>query len=1163
MTPTPQDAYSLLDAIDALDRTRRMNLVARTARELAGTPRLGQLLAELAEGGTFERGLVLTMARITGAEAVLRSMLSDPDFGLRVQVLEAVIAAPGFDAAVVASLRDAPVAWQRAVVRAVRRARRGDLADALVLGGGDVGGGGDGSAAGAAGDSVRLPDELAARLLPVCSESVVARLLPGLTHLAVDWKRLGTSHPQVVLSLIGRQLDDLPEGSRAAWWIRCADGVAGAAQAQPEQVLALMERHDVWRRLPFPNGLAQRLGALADFDAERTLRLLVDAAIGAGSAGTGSPLRNGTGGRYWARRPGLSRRVRRLMLTEAPGEALRWGRLYADDDQQVAMLLKTLPPAMRDAFFDAVTVGRDLEREILAEFLLDVLPHQRRHREARRMLALPTVERDPARKLRVAARLPWAEGRAVILAETRAADASTRAAAYPLAIACVAAERDPELFARFLDEDLTRMRNEQDPVRQPTLNALAQTAPALFGESAVAALTRLATDAVEVRDVSAGSLTAVRRLARRVLVHHAEAGDGALLQWCLRVLEQVEGSTDSVDRERLDTLRHGQERAVVDVLAPWVERGLARAQYRRLLSLAEALGRRAFALPDVQDWLRQTIWDAPAATARAAIPLWLADPAHRDERVEALVRWDPSVATFWTVADVIARRRTDLLDRYLSGSAPAGRFVAKGVRWFPSFAIDAADHWLPRQRVQYAALLGRVARDSGATMSARCDAIRRSARLGTAGEATLQRYLRSDNVQLQEAALGALVWLPDPAAAIPTLLEYTDGDRARVAVYALTRAALYARPSQLDEALRSVLSSPTAKVTSRKEALRIAGQVGGPHVVDLLLQTWHSERQHRHVRTAAVTRLVARLDDARVWDALAAATSADRDVAVELLRVVPLGIPARHRAGYGKLVADLCSYPESVVRATARQQVADWYPWAPEAELAIRSAVLDVASTDALSIAAVGRLIAAGWPPDRYLSMVRELMQAASAERDGDGDGNVAPAAGFRDRPARRRLEDLAQNLTPTLRASLGQWRPITAATAEVLAVEPGWLHHAARLQTHALDLSAAPSELTDDVRALADLTQDRPMAARAAAETLASRAAQGDPIDPESFHAAATALAADSRVSAGILALALAGTAGPGSGWKQEWRTVVGTLRRHSDADVAEEALQLRMGAV
>lgn len=1166
MTLTPRDAYSLLDAIDTLDRPARMRVVARTARELAGTPDLASLLAGLSEGGTFERGLMLTMARITGDTAILRATLSDPDFGLRASALDAVIASPEFDAAVLATLEDAPIAWRRTVVRAVRRIRRADLADRLVLGAGVGAGAAAATEADAAADvdgSADLPDGLRVRLLPACSEPVVERLLPGLAHLPVDWKRLGAAHPRVVLALVGRQLEDLPDGLRAAWWLRCADGVAAAAQAEPELVLDLLERHEVWRRTTFPPGLVKQMRALVAVDAVRTLRLLVDGAIAAGAAGSGNPLTamSGPGRSPWASRHAqMSRSVRRALLLEAPAEALRWGRLYGDDDLRIAVLLKTLPPSRRDAFFDAVTAGRDLDREILADQLLDVLPHPRRHREARRILTLPAMDRDPARKLRVTARLPWAEAREALLAETRVADAALRAAAYPLAVVCVAAERDPAVFARFLDEDLARIRNEQDPVRQPTLSALAQTAPALFDGNAVAALTRLATDAVEVRDVSVASLTALRRLARRVLVHHAGSGDAALLEWGLGVLEQVEGSTDSVDRERLDTLRHGQERAVVDVLTPWVERGLARAQYRRLLSLATALGRRARALPDVQAWLEQTIWKSPAGVAEAAIPLWLDDPAHRDERVGALVEWDPSAVKVAPVAHVVAGRRTDLLDRYLTGRAPGGRFMTENVPWVPYFASGAVDHWLPRQRVQYAKLLDRAARDSGAATSARVLAIHRSARVGSGGGATVQRFLTSDNVQLQEAALAALVWLPDPAAAIPTLLAHTDGDRARVAAYALTRAAQYARPSEVEQQLRSVLTSRSAKVTSRKEALRIAAQVYVPHLVDLLLETWTSERQHRHVRMAAVTRLVTGLDDPRAWAALAAATTADRDVAQELLRVAPLGIPLRHRAAYGRLVADLCSHPEPAVRTVAWQLVAAWYPWAPEAAAAIETAILDVASTDLLRPAlVVGQLVAAGWPLTEYLRVVGALLEAASAERDGE----TVAGTPFRDRPARRRLEDLVGNLASTLRASLEAWRPVVAGTARLLAAEPGWTHHAARLRTQALDLIAGARALTDDVRGLADLTDGRPLAARAAAETLAARAASGDPINLDSFHAAAAALVIDRRMSAGILAVALAGTAGPLSGWDEGWRAVVGTLRVHPDADVAESALQLRMGQV
>lgn len=99
---------------------------------------------------------------------------------------------------------------------------------------------------------------------------------------------------------------------------------------------------------------------------------------------------------------------------------------------------------------------------------------------------------------------------------------------------------------------------------------------------------------------------------------------------------------------------------------------------------------------------------------------------------------------------------------------------------------------------------------------------------------------------------------------------------------------------------------------------------------------------------------------------------------------------------------------------------------------------------------------------------------------------------------------------------------------------------------------------LTAAFDALADLTDGRPEAAHAAAETLVVKMTFDAPIVLPSVHAAAKALAADPRASAGILAVALAEAGGPVSGWNDAWRAVAATLRRHPDADVAESARRL-----
>ena len=250
-----------------------------------------------------------------------------------------------------------------------------------------------------------------------------------------------------------------------------------------------------------------------------------------------------------------------------------------------------------------------------------------------------------------------------------------------------------------------------------------------------------------------------------------------------------------------------------------------------------------------------------------------------------------------------------------------------------------------------------------------------------------------------------------------------------------------------------------------------------------------------------------------------------------------------------------------VVRTTARDRAADWYPWAPEAGAAVEAAISDLTSTDPLPIAAPALLIAAGWPTDRYLRWVRQLLESAAAEQNTRTAGRKAANLPLRIGPAQDRLERLTQELAVILRRNLDDWRPIVTATAELLAAEPGWLHRAVDLRVQALDLFAGPEALTAGLRALADLTDGRPQAAHVAAESLIGTVTFGVPLALPSLHAAAKALAAEPRASAGTLAVALAKIAGPVSEWNDAWRAVIGTLRTHPDADVAEAARRLPTG--
>jgi len=1107
---------TLIASLDPLGYPQRMRRIASEARRLAAGGEPDALLDELAGGDAYERQLGLTMAGVLGLSDRIVGLLGDPLYRLRRQALFMCIRYPQADDALIATVADAPAAWRADLVRAVRASGRAALADRFI-------------------DSCRaqLTEDDAARLLPACTTQTVSRLLPELAHARIPWGSLGTRHPESVLDFAAQRLAELPKPLRTAWWDRCGAGVAAAADRLPGRVLDLLELYRTPG--PLPAQVRPKVSLLVRADEGRVLRLLT-----APDGDLQEELRF------------LSRSVRKHLARTGLPEVQVWGRAVRGAPAQFADLLNALPPADRAGFYDAVTADQDPARTAIPVAVLDALPHARRHAEARRMLTLPSATDHEVLRLQTVARLPWEQARPELLAATRAADADERATAYPLLIHSAGASGDPRVVALMLSEHLGRLRNEQDPVRRGALTALAAVPAGLFDDASAGALTTIATDALEARDTSWQSRDALRSLACKVLAHHALTGNDDLLAWALTVFEQLAGTMWGMSLGRLShTLRRGQEKDVYQALAPWIRRGADHGDHELALALAEALARRGWALTELQGALSDAIRRGTNTTASRAICLWLADPAPRDERVAELVRWDPTTAVLPPVARVLSTRRTDLLDPYLTGAVLEGQFVASGTRWFP--LLDSWERWLPRQQTAYGRLLAQVAADEGVWIQERAAAIRRLGRLPDPDQHTILRYADSAEVPLAEAALGALAWGEDPAAALRLLFAHADGDRARVAVYAATRAARYAAPSVAAQTLRAVVQSPTAKVTSRKEALRIAAQVGIPDTVGLLSDAWHADRQHRHVKATVAARLRDRLDDPRSLPILREAAIGEPDIAAPLLRTHPLDLPVRHRADYGDLIATACRALDPKISVVAFNAAPKWYPWTPSIADVVCAAVTDLdrrgercaPSTTPL------HLLLTGMPLGQYLDVLSTLL-------DADASDSPTDALAQRDRPARRRLQSITRATTLIGLTNQAATRPILRAAARVLAARPGYLYQAAQLAATAVDLDADPEQVADDLRQLATLTAGRPGPATTAAAQLTDRIERCDPWNPTSVLAAARVLAGNPDPVAGLIATRLLSAAGPELSWPAPWRAVISTLRTHPEPDVAELALDV-----
>jgi hypothetical protein len=1108
---------ALLAAVDPLPYPRRMKLLAVRARELARTGELDSLLVVLRGGDDFEREIGLFLAEVAGQIEAVKAYLDEPNWRLRQRALTVLIRTRSIEAGTIAAqLTDAPAQVRRQLSRGVRAASASDIADALV-------------------DQVRAAfgDAEAARLLPACSADTVARLLPELGHQIGNWAGLARRHPLVVLAEAERQLAELSEAGRVSWWDRHGDGVLGAGEAQPHAVLDVLERFAPATHLP---GDRRAYGVLAVADRLRVLALFT------------APERVS-----WLGRTRLPRAVLDRFGRLDSAALVELARRLRDPEHRLAALLDAVPPSRRGELYDAAYAGVVRDQAELSPELLDVLPRQRRIVEARRILGLGNVRDSETRTLEYTAHLDWREAEPALSAAVSRGEPEERALAWELMLACAARTGTPGVVTEVIGR-MRRLRNEQDPVRSRALSALAEVQPWLIEPDTAETLRQIATDAMQARDSSSATVRAVSDLGVAVLRQHF--GSPPLLGFAQHALHLVFGTDRMPHLPSLDTrLRRGQEAEFFAAVRQWLQAGIEHGEYQPLLEIARALGRRAWGLPELQSLLEQAVLRANVSpVVRRAITEWLADPTQRSIRVEQVLDFDSSTVALEPVWDAMSGRRTDLLDRVLSGRSPEGRFLADGVRWVPPHGRYAR-RWLPRQRRAYVDLLAGVVADAGIPINSRTAAIAAAARVGGSGLELVERYVDSPNVNLAEAALAALAWTERPAEALPILLSYVDTERARVAMYAVGRAAGFVAPSRLHDLLVPVALGG-GKVTSRKEALRLLARSSTPGFGGVLREAWLVPEQHRDVRAAVVSTARQRLDDASSWQILVEASEGDRYDVRALVRANPFSVAAADRTRYAGLVARACAHADREAARTAWSSLAQWTQWTSDLTGLLVAQLTDLADRSL-------------WPlsSQSLISLVRhgagtvELSSAIDALLRLDAEDPTRDDPEL-DRPAYHRLVSLVDSLVAWSRWAGPQAdRRSLVAAGRHIAAHADRRHLGARLLVHSirLDDTATLVEVVTEIRDV--LASDRvPVAGVAEVSAELSQHVQRlRPTNPAPVFDAAQHLAARDDLAAGLVALGLA-EYGAQLGWPPPWRDLVRQLRRHEVADVRLAALNLSL---
>jgi hypothetical protein len=1125
-------AAGLLAEIDPLAYPDRMRLLAERARALSDSGGLAAIADELYRSTRFHREIAVFMAVVAGHQPTIAVALSDPDGQIhRAAVSAWICSGAATSAELAAFVADASWHSRRHVYRALRRSPRPGVADELIEAVRD-----------------RYGDGEAARLLVVCSAGTLTRLLPELGYAAGNWSALGQRHPEIVLEMAERQLAGLAAADRLRWWGEFGAGVLAAGPAVPLRVLDLLERYGPSSGLP---GALHRYTCLAVADPERLMGLLT------------APSRA-----RWLARETLPASLLRCLARLEISALTPMTRRLRERDEALAALLEKLPPSRRAAVYDAAYADVDRGQAWPSDQILELLPRTRRRAEAQRVLRLGPICADAALTLHYTAFLPWEQAAAPLTDATRRARAEDRAEAYDLMLTCASRTADADVVAEAISY-LRRIRNEQDPVRARALIALTRVSPRLFQARVVEDLDQIAGDALAARDTSGQTRQALARLATTVLGQHV--GSAPLMAWSLRTLELIFGNRLPV-MDRIDTqLRRGQEAEVFAAVADWLEAGMRRGSYDAVFAIAQALGRRAWRVPQLQDMLRRAIGPGNiSGVVRRGVGLWLADPATRSQRVEQVLLSDSSTVTLPEVWGALGHRRTDLLDLVLTGAPPQGKFLADGVRWV-SLQAPAVRRWLPRQQAAYAALLADVAGDAGAKVYTRCAAIAAAAQIPDAGWDVVQPYVGSAHTSLAEAALGALARTDRPGEALPILLHHIGDDRARVAVYAAGRAARYLPPRQLQQIFTPDLLTG-GKVTSRKETLRLVAILSVPGAGDVLHRAWAHEGQHRDIRAAIVSAARQRLHDPQSWPILEeAATGSPQEALAVVALADPLACAPRYRDRYGQLIGRACRSSDEQLSPAAWLAAPRWAHWIPDlsAIAAARLTDLDDRRIWKDVAAALGTLLDTGLSGSLLRDVTGQLAALDIAAIDVAGDGSDDADDAERDRAARQRLDLLVDRAAQWgSRAGPDLSRAPLIEAGRGLSRQPDLTLDAGTLLLAGLQLHRADGQqlgdgqqLADGLTEISDLVADQPVAASRIADMLVQRVARDRAADPDTIRATVALLERDGRLSAGLFAVALAGY-GRYLGWPGAWRTQIRRLRAHPMPDVRTAALAVVMAS-
>jgi HEAT repeat protein len=583
--------------------------------------------------------------------------------------------------------------------------------------------------------------------------------------------------------------------------------------------------------------------------------------------------------------------LRQLLLTRSENlwRTDRWLALISLDQRQV--------------LWDEFGRGWRTADGIVPLETLRKLPRAVRTAEAKRHIRLPSLAASPLTWLPYAALLEHEELLPLVTPLLRDPDPAHREAAHTALAQNVrfARQRVGELL-----ELVNSRSNEQDPVRVAMLTGLADLPPSIWRSEHLATLEAIQRQALDARDLSGSSVTALEGLIIRILPHFPS---WAASQFAIVVRERGNNLSYWSLESRLND---EQMRVVGPSLWPVFNSWIAR-DFTPFLGAMRSLGRRLKVWDEGAELLMQFIKDGPPRQAEEAAKI-LAE-FRRDifvELVPQLLSLDPSWGTKAVIYNFLHLRRQDLWTPALLGrELPRGRFWQAKTRFV--LPLHSGFHrWNPEQQEMWALTLREILMDDERDLPTSFVTINQLVKLPDIEPTTLMELasLQQSRPMTREAALRVLGQL-DSGQGVSLLIEALNDERARIAVYAL-RASILTMPQE--RALEILRDVPLEKVTVAKEVVRMLGDLKTEAAFELVLDI-AARDLHRDVKIALLRALWEHLEDDRAWPILeSAANSQEAAVARMAARTTSPRLSTTARRRLINLRARLLGHSDPAVR---------------------------------------------------------------------------------------------------------------------------------------------------------------------------------------------------------------------------------------------------------